>query len=84
MALYAIERYDAAGTEPPGFPLLAAGVRLVAAVRLAVDDVVLALVEGPDPETVAACVSAAGWRIDRISPASWICPPMTSPLEATP
>ena len=80
--LYAIERYDAAGEEPAGFPALAGGVRLVAAVRLAADDVVLALVEGPDPDTVAALAAAAGWRVDRITPASWITPPVT--LEALP
>ena len=82
--LFAIERYDAAG-DPPGPVELAAGdgVRLIAAVRLAADDVVLALIEGPDPETVAAHAAAAGWRVDRLTPASWITPPAPPALEAT-
>jgi hypothetical protein len=82
VSLYAIERYDPAGAEPLGPPLPAGAVRLVAAVRLAADDVLLALVEGPDPETVAACAAAAGWRVDRLTPASWLAPPLI--LEATP
>jgi hypothetical protein len=79
VALYAIERYDAAGDEA-AFPGRLAG--LVCAVRLAADDVVLALVDGPDPETVTASAVAAGWRVDRITPARWMFPPVT--LEAIP
>lgn len=83
-SLFALERYDAAG-DPPGPIELAAGtgVRLVAVVRLAADEVVLALIEGPDPETVAACAAAAGWRVDRLTPASWITPPVPPALEET-
>lgn len=72
--LYAIERYDAAGEEPAAVRPLAG---LVCAVRLAADDVVLALVTGSDPETVAASAAAAGWRVDRITAASWLTPPGT-------
>ena len=82
--LFAVERYDAPGDPPGPVELVAgAGVRLVAAVRLAADDVVLALIEGPDPETVAAYAAAAGWRVDRLTPASWITPPAPPALEAT-
>jgi hypothetical protein len=83
-SLYAVERYDAAGAAGAEFPLrpLAGAARLVAAVRLAADDVLLALVTGPDPETVAAAAVTAGWRVDRITPATWIHPPAT--LEALP
>jgi hypothetical protein len=75
--LYALERYDA-GDEPAAGPPLAG---LVCAVRLPADDVVLALVEGPDADTVAALAAAAGWRVDRLTPASWMSPPT---LEALP
>jgi hypothetical protein len=91
--LFALERYDAAGEEvtaPAAFlPAarpgpLGGAVRLVAAVRLAADDVVLALVEGPDAETVAALAAAAGWRVDRLTPASWLWPPEPGPPDAGP
>ncbi|MER7443069.1 hypothetical protein [Micromonospora avicenniae] len=43
--------------------------------RIPADDVVLALVEGPDAETVAAVAAAAGWRVDRLGTAEWIVAP---------
>jgi hypothetical protein len=75
--LFALERYDRTGDArvPEPLPLLtAAGTRLVAAVHLPADEVVLALVEGPDAETVAAAATAAAWRVDRLSPAVWLSP----------
>jgi hypothetical protein len=80
--LFALERYESsddsrAGATPhlPHLPtsrLTTAQTRLVAAIHLVADDVVLALVEGPDEATVAATAQAAGWRVDRLSPATWI------------
>jgi len=75
VALFALERYDTTDgarvpVPPPG--LTTASTRLVAAVHLHVDDVVLALVEGDDAESVAAAAAAAGWTVDRISPATWL------------
>ena len=49
-----------------------ADARLVAAVHLPSDQVVLALVEGTDEQAVAAAATAAGWRVDRLHPATWI------------
>ncbi|BCB90838.1 hypothetical protein [Phytohabitans suffuscus] len=70
--LFALERYDEVpGTEPATLPALA-GARLVAAVHLPADQVVLALVEGRDERTVEAAATAAGWRVDRLHPATWI------------
>jgi hypothetical protein len=74
--LYAVERYGtqhAAGQLPPRLPL-AAPSRLVGVIQLTDDDVGLALVEGPDPESVRASMTAAGWRVDRITAAAWILP----------
>jgi len=73
--LFAVERYESSGNAPPPLPtdgLTTARTRLVVAVHLTADDVVLALVEGPDAETVAAVAASAGWRVDRLSPATWI------------
>lgn len=74
--LFALERYDRSGGSAPGpvTPLISADARLVVAVHLPADDVVLALVEGPDEATVAAAVAAAGWRVDRLIPATWVSP----------
>jgi len=75
--LFAVERYDGVGGEGPPVPvslLTTTDTRLVCAVRLPADDVVLALVEGPDQETVAAVAVAVGWRADRLSPAAWVAP----------
>jgi hypothetical protein len=81
--LFALERYDRSGVEPAApstssttalSSLTTALTRLVVAVRLPADEVVLALVVGPDPETVAAAALAAGWRVDRLSPAEWMFP----------
>ena len=73
--LFALERYDDTGghlvpLEP--FPALAGPVHLTGAVHLPADEVVIAFVEGPDEESVGAAVSAAGWRVDRITPATWL------------
>jgi phage tail sheath gpL-like len=73
--LFALECYDRSGgraaPEPMSLPTTA-DTRLVSAVYLPADEVVLALVEGPDAETVAAVAAAAGWRVDRLSPATWL------------
>ncbi|NUT21835.1 MAG: hypothetical protein HOV77_21890 [Hamadaea sp.] len=76
--LFAIERYDTSGgLALPVLPELPDGteVRLVAAVHLPADDVLLALVEGPDADTVAGVAVAAGWRVDRFCPAVWVQAP---------
>jgi hypothetical protein len=82
--LFALERYDTSGRESTpeltSLPSLT-DTRLVAAIHLPADDVVLALVEGPDAETVAAAAAAAGWRVDRLCPAAWIA--TWDPSEAT-
>ena len=76
--LFAVERYErrdsSAGeyAPEPMAPLADGGARLVGALHLPADDVVLALVEGPDATTVSAAATAAGWRVDRISPATWL------------
>lgn len=73
--LFALERYDSSGAQTvPAIPSLRPGAnaRLVAAVHLSADDVVLALVEGPDAETVAAAAASAGWQVDRLYPAAWV------------
>ncbi|MEV6967956.1 hypothetical protein AB0M47_22880 [Hamadaea sp. NPDC051192] len=72
--LFALERYDtSSGLASPVLTDLPVGVdvRLVAAVHLPADDVLLALVEGPDADTVAGVAAAAGWRVDRFCPAVW-------------
>ncbi|RKN18798.1 hypothetical protein D7147_15335 [Micromonospora musae] len=76
--LFVLERYDRAPGESVDEPVgaLTTGVtRLRGAVRIPADDVVLALVEGPDAETVAAVAAAAGWRVDRLGTAEWIVEP---------
>lgn len=73
--LFAVERYDRSGgaNPPTGFPALSADeLWLAGAVYLPADEVVLALVEGRDEDAVGAAVAAAGWRVDRISPAAWL------------
>ncbi len=73
--LFAIERYDDTGGQLASldeFPELPVGMHLNGAVHLAADDVIIAFVQGPDADTVSAAVAAAGWRVDRIGPASWI------------
>jgi hypothetical protein len=68
--LFLVEQYDHSGTGPDGpVPALAEPVRVVTAFHLAADQVVLALVEGPDAATVAAAAAEAGWPVDRILPA---------------
>ncbi|MET8638780.1 hypothetical protein [Streptomyces sp. NPDC004680] len=74
--LFAVERYDDSGrgsTWQPPLPV-AAAVRLIAAVQLPADEVVLALVEGPDAQAVAAAMAEVGWPADRINPAVWLHP----------
>jgi hypothetical protein len=73
--LFALERYEPSGGQSiAAIPALApdAKARLVAAVHLSADDVVLFLVEGPDVETVAAAAASAGWQVDRLYPAAWV------------
>ncbi|WP_375479068.1 hypothetical protein [uncultured Jatrophihabitans sp.] len=74
--LFVVERYDDTGTPGRLLPLPAppADVRLVYAVRVPADDVVLALIEGTDEQTTSAALTAAGWRVDRITPAAWAHP----------
>ncbi|WP_213456915.1 hypothetical protein [Rhizomonospora bruguierae] len=77
--LFALEQYDSSGgAEPDPVPdLTTDGTRLVAAVHLPADDVVLALVEGVDTAAVTAAAEAAAWRVDRVNPARWMTPPPT-------
>ncbi|MER7331903.1 MULTISPECIES: hypothetical protein [unclassified Micromonospora] len=75
--LFVLERYDPVPGQCADVPAgaLSTGLtRLRGALRIPADDVALALVEGPDAETVAA-VAAAGWRVDRLAPAEWITAP---------
>jgi hypothetical protein len=74
--LFVVERYDDTGTPGAVTPLPAAppGVHVVHAVRVPADDVVLALIEGTDERTICAALLAAGWRVDRITPATWAHP----------
>ncbi|MEV4202391.1 hypothetical protein [Micromonospora globbae] len=76
--LFVLERYDRVPGECADSPvggLTTSTTRLRGALRIPADDVVLALVEGPDAETVAAVAAAAGWRVDRLGPAEWIAAP---------
>jgi hypothetical protein len=74
--LFVVERYDDSGT--PGrvqpLPAAPADARVLCAVRVPADDVVLALIEGADEQTVCASLTAAGWRVDRIALATWAHP----------
>jgi hypothetical protein len=72
--LFAVECYDATGSGYVALPPLPGTVRLVVAVRLPADEVVLALVEGPDAETVTDVITQADWRPDRIEPAVLLYP----------
>ena len=75
--LYAVERYgpqrESTGAAPT-LPL-SGPATLIGVLQLTDDDVGMALVEGPDPETVRASMSSAGWRVDRITSAAWLVPP---------
>ncbi|MET7750005.1 hypothetical protein [Micromonospora sp. NPDC005367] len=76
--LFVLERYDRVPGESADEPvgaLTTGTTRLRGAVRIPADDVVLALVEGPDAETVAEVAAAAGWRVDRLGVAEWIVAP---------
>ncbi|MEV5765878.1 hypothetical protein AB0L34_15110 [Micromonospora sp. NPDC052213] len=78
--LFVLERYDRVPGECADVPVgaLSTGMtRLRGALRIPADDVALALVEGPDAETVVAVAAAAGWRVDRLAPAEWITVPDT-------
>ncbi len=74
--LFVVERYDDTGRpgHQPALPAPPADVQLVCAIRVPADDVVLALVEGPDEQSTSAALTAAGWQVDRITPASWARP----------
>ena len=71
--LFVLERFDDSGrhdlSQP--FPALPSGMRVACAVTVPSDDVVLAVVEGEDEVSVRAAVTAAGWRVDRITAATW-------------
>ena len=71
--LFVLERYDESGTtgEWQPFPPLPTGMRVACAVHLPADDVVLVVVEGEDESSVCDAVTAAGWRVDRITAATW-------------
>lgn len=73
--LFALERYEH-GPEwvatAPAEALTTATTRLVAAVHLPADETVLALVEAEDEQTVRAAAALAGWRVDRITAATWL------------
>jgi hypothetical protein len=71
--LFVLERYDDSGRSGPmqPFPALPTGMRVACAVHLPDDDVVLAVVEGEDEVSVCDAVTAAGWRVDRITAATW-------------
>ncbi|MFF3563623.1 hypothetical protein ACFYXS_26585 [Streptomyces sp. NPDC002574] len=67
--LFAVERYDDSGggsTWRPPVPV-AATVRLVAAVHLPADEVVLVFVEGPDADVVAEALAEVGWPAHRVN-----------------
>ena len=69
--LFVLEHYTGHGDAPEPVPSLPDGVRLLMAVHLPADEVVLALVESPDEGTAVAAAVAAGWRVDRVGPAEW-------------
>jgi len=70
--LFAVERYDSADVAPTRLPDLPEPMRLAGAVYVPADEVVIALVEGEDEHSVVATLRASGWRVDRISPATWL------------
>lgn len=74
--LFVVERYDDTGTGGvlESVPLSPADVDVVVAVRVPADDVLLALVEGTNEQTIRAALASAGWRIDRITPATRALP----------
>jgi hypothetical protein len=75
--LFAVERYGSQSESPavpPALPL-PGPARLIGVLQLTDDDVGMALVEGPDPETVRASMTDAGWRVDRVTSAAWVVPP---------
>ncbi|MEV4123293.1 hypothetical protein [Micromonospora sp. NPDC049645] len=80
--LFALEQYDRSPAADATLPALGtADCRLVAALRLPTDEVVIALVEGPDADVVAAAAAAAAWRVDRLIPARWVLPPTAGPTD---
>lgn len=74
--LFLVDRYDDSGTpgQQPPLPALPEGVLLIFAVHVPADDVVLALVEGTNEQIIRTALAAAGWRVDRIVPSTWIRP----------
>ncbi|MFE0531504.1 hypothetical protein ACFW0V_28285 [Micromonospora parva] len=78
--LFVLEQYYCSADAGAAAPLIATvDCRLVATIRLPTDDVVIALVEGPDAEAVAAAAAVSAWRVDRLIPAWWIHPPQANP-----
>jgi hypothetical protein len=74
--LFLVERYDDTGIPDrlERLPAPSPQVPVLFAVHVPADDVVLALVEGTDEQTMSAALAAAGWRVDRITSASWARP----------
>lgn len=71
--LFLVERFEDSGRHDltQSFRVLPSGVRVACAVHLPADDVVLAVVEGEDETSVCDAVTTAGWRVDRITAATW-------------
>ncbi|MEU8257183.1 hypothetical protein AB0C06_23285 [Micromonospora inaquosa] len=77
--LFVLEQYYCSADAGTAAPLITTlGCRLVATIRLPTDDVVIALVEGPNAEAVAEAAAVSAWRVDRLIPARWIHPPQAS------
>ena len=74
--LFVVERYDDTGDPGAAQPIPAppAGLKVICTVRVPADDVVLALVEGRDEQSIRASLGDVGWRVDRITMATWACP----------
>ena len=78
LQLFALERYESGHDGSLVRPQLPETVeaQLISLIRLPEDEVQLALVEGPDAGVVTAAMTAAGWRVDRITTATWVCAPI--------
>lgn len=78
--LFALEHYDRSGGRslPDSAALAAAvGACLVGVFYLSADEVVLALVRSSDPQALVDTAAHVGWRVDRLTEATWIAPPLT-------
>ena len=81
--LFALERYDTGADDAPPIPRLplSGASRLVCMVRIPDEDLALALVESSDSGAAAGSMAAAGWRVDRVSSATWLCPPSSPSID---